>query len=280
VEQGKPLQAVEAADMAGESQAVRARLARFRALAEPPAAIARIEERLAEIRSHIERLEPESHFEVTNLSEALINDQRAKWKQLGDELRDGRMTTGDYVENPGEANSGLEELRVIWDKTRKGAIEDGLPGAVLSRIEETYTGIVDTEKIVKQQRARILILQNAIGQSEEIAASTIIRLGESERRVQEELFQSKQAPLWKMIGFGASNSEPVNISRRGWDKTQRPYGIISRCTNGRSCCSAPAWSRCWPACSCSDDAPRDSPRCLFSIFIREIHRVDRRTAAR
>jgi small-conductance mechanosensitive channel len=143
---------------------------------------------------------------------SVLSELALEWRATASDLGRKRVVLTRNAQVVEDQLELLSTMRDRWDETRRRAVEQGAPPAVIQAVEAVLSAIRDTRRVVRDQRSRTLTLQNEIAQAELEVAELLDPIDRETTRQRETLFEPDAPPLWAIEMPGEPLRERVRAT--------------------------------------------------------------------
>jgi len=195
-----PPEAIPGAEVADRAQEEDGRVQRVRERTKPEPAIEEIESQLVGSAEEVagraatarERLDADatrSDLDRVSFDFGRLRDRLAGWS----------ATLSKRAEGFDADLALLAERRAVWEATRKKAVADSQPAAVLARIDQTLAAIARADRTARARRNEILTLRESIARQQSTVARVLDHVESLRAGWRQSLFTRDRPPLWEAI---------------------------------------------------------------------------------
>lgn len=193
--QNEPV-AISIARIADEAEsAARALQAISKSTQESQLAI-RIADRLPEVASEIDRTEEATAEALPRTTLEGLASLLAEWEALSGSLPGWRRDLTARTKKIDEMLGTIDSMRTRWAATGEKARQEGVPEAILVRIDQTLRRIDSTRDQVNERRSALLTIQSNVAAQENRIEVGIANLDEIRESLVSRIFERDRLPVW------------------------------------------------------------------------------------
>jgi small-conductance mechanosensitive channel len=126
----------------------------------------------------------------------VLSELALDWRATASDLGRKRAVLTRHAQTVEDQLELLTALRDRWDETRRRALAEGAPSAVIAAVDAVLAGIRETRRVVRDERSRALTVQNELAQAELEVAELLDPIDREAARQRETLFEPDAPPLW------------------------------------------------------------------------------------
>jgi potassium-dependent mechanosensitive channel len=132
-----------------------------------------------------------------------LNDVDAEWRARAKRLADWRVALTRSAQNLDANRSQLADERAVWERTREGAADAGLPPATQTRVNETIAALSAGEARLRAQVSAVLELQNEVAEEEIVVREVVDRVAKKRAELGKQLWMRDTPALWTAAAWAS-----------------------------------------------------------------------------